>query len=307
MPRPAPSTVEEALAWEAEQRPRAGIAALLSGLLVLAAGLWTSNVFKDFPPVYLLDSLRDAAGQRLTDGRHGLRTAQIRFYDDHAVELLVGTVAQVLGFLLILVVLGYIYRATRARRPEISIAGLIAAVAGPVLFAVGGLVQQIVVMQRASDYVAKGDFTTPAAHDALRGGVLVAAQFLQQMGVLVLAIAFVIVSLNAMRAGLLTRFMGILGIIVGALFVLPLGSGLPIVQCFWLIAAGVLILGKWPSGRPPAWETGRAQPWPTQQELREARGRQRAEIRDEATPDRADDAADKPRPQASSKKKKRRR
>ena len=45
-----------------------------------------------------------------------------------------------------------------------------------------------------------------------------------------------------MRVGLLTRFMGVLGIIVGVLFIVPLGSSLPIVQAFWLVALGVLFL-----------------------------------------------------------------
>ncbi|MEA2217731.1 MAG: hypothetical protein QOJ35_357, partial [Solirubrobacteraceae bacterium] len=42
-------------------------------------------------------------------------------------------------------------------------------------------------------------------------------------------------------------------------------------QAFWLIALGVLFLGRWPAGQPPAWVTGEAQPWPSQQELRERR------------------------------------
>jgi hypothetical protein len=78
-------------------------------------------------------------------------------------------------------------------------------------------------------------------------------------------------SLNAMRVGLLTRFMGVLGIIVGGLFIIPLGASLPIVQAFWLVAIGALFLGYWPPGVPPAWVTGEAQPWPSQQELREQR------------------------------------
>ena len=82
-----------------------------------------------------------------------------------------------------------------------------------------------------------------------------------------------------MRVGLLTRFMGVLGMIVGALFIIPLGSSLPIVQAFWLVALGVLFLGRWPAGMPPAWVTGEAQPWPTQQELREARLEKQAERR----------------------------
>ena len=80
-----------------------------------------------------------------------------------------------------------------------------------------------------------------------------------------------------MRVGLLTRFMGVLGIIVGVLFIVPIGSPLPIVQAFWLVALGALFLGRWPSGMPPAWVTGEAQPWPSQQELREARMEAQAE------------------------------
>ena len=76
-------------------------------------------------------------------------------------------------------------------------------------------------------------------------------------GQLAFAFSFVIVSLNAMQAGLLSRFMGVLGIIVGVLFVIPLGSPLPVVQCFWLLALAPLFLGRWPNGNPPAWAAAR--------------------------------------------------
>jgi hypothetical protein len=69
--------------------------------------------------------------------------------------------------------------------------------------------------------------------------------------------------------------MGILGILVGILLIVPIGSPVPIVQAFWLAAAGVLFLGRWPRGAPPAWQSGRAMPWPSQQQVREARGRAR--------------------------------
>ena len=86
---------------------------------------------------------------------------------------------------------------------------------------------------------------------------------------LAIGFAFVFVCLQAMRVGLLTRFMGYLGMITGVLFVIPLGP-LPVLQSFWLIALAALLLGRWPN-RLPAWETGQAAPWPTQQQLREAR------------------------------------
>ena len=61
-----------------------------------------------------------------------------------------------------------------------------------------------------------------------------------------------------MRVGLLTRFMGVLGIITGVLQILPFGGPLPVVQCFWLLMLGILFLGRWPGGQPPAWRTGNA-------------------------------------------------
>jgi hypothetical protein len=44
-----------------------------------------------------------------------------------------------------------------------------------------------------------------------------------------------------------------------------------IIRSFFLIALGLMFLGKWIGGRPPAWSTGTAQPWPSQQEARERR------------------------------------
>ena len=104
----------------------------------------------------------------------------------------------------------------------------------------------------------------------LRSGLVLATQILHQTAGLLTAFAFVLVSINAMRVGLLTRFMGALGVIVGAVFVIPIGSSF-IIQGFWMVAVGFMLIGRFPGGRPPAWDTGHAEPWPTQQELREAR------------------------------------
>ncbi len=168
-------------------------------------------------------------------------------------------------------VLGYLFRATQARSNALPRLALIGALAGPILVAISGIVLQVAISLKAGSFVSDGDYTTASAHDALQGGAVLAAQILRQVGVLLLAFSFALISLHAMRVGLLTRFMGILGMIVGALFIIPLGSNLPIVQCFWLVAVGFLIADRWPNGRPPAWETGRAEPWPSQQELREQR------------------------------------
>jgi hypothetical protein len=132
-------------------------------------------------------------------------------------------------------------------------------------------------------------------------------------GQLSLGFAFVIISLNAMRVGLLTRFMGVLGIIVGVLFVIPLGT-LQVVQPFWLLTLTALFLGRWPNGVPPAWQTGKAEPWPSQQELREEREKTKAaqlkadgKAEPEAEPEAAAATASQAPTHPSSKKRKRKR
>src|SRR5207302_1170656 len=86
---------------------------------------------------------------------------------------------------------------------------------------------------------------------------------------LVLAIGVVLVAQGARRAGLLSNFLGILGIIVGALLFVPLFGRPPVIAYFWTIALGFLFIDRWPGGRGPAWESGEATPWPTAAEMRE--------------------------------------
>ena len=76
---------------------------------------------------------------------------------------------------------------------------------------------------------------------------------------------------------------------------LPILSPLPIVQTFWLGAMALLLAGRWPNGVPPAWVTGEAPPWPSQQEAREAR-RRGAEPEPEPDPEPADALRRRPRP-----------
>src|SRR5204863_7107233 len=132
---------------------------------------------------------------------------------------------------------------------------------------------------QAHQFVTHGSQTYPQAHHLMSAPILAVFQILDYGGELLLAVSFVLVSMQAMRVGLLTRFMGYLGIIAGVL-VLFVITPVPIVQAYWLVALGVLFAGRWPSGMPPSWQTGRVERWPSSQELREQRagsatGRQR--------------------------------
>jgi hypothetical protein len=73
-------------------------------------------------------------------------------------------------------------------------------------------------------------------------------------------VALVYIPLHAMRAGLLPRFFGTLGMALGAsLILLPFSFPATLI---WFVYLGLLYLGLVPRGRPPAWAAGVAVPWP---------------------------------------------
>jgi hypothetical protein len=74
-----------------------------------------------------------------------------------------------------------------------------------------------------------------------------------------LAVALIYSCLWAMRVGLLTRFWGSLGMALGVAALLLLVQFCLI----FFIYFGLLLIGKVPGGRPPAWAAGEAIPWPT--------------------------------------------
>ena len=264
--------VEETLGWEAERAPLAGGAAIAAGVAGLAGIVISTVGQRDAPNVTFADALRDATGHPPPSG--GLLTETARFFHDRAAALTIGQVLSALSAPLAAIAVIYLYRAARARRPQMGNGGPIALMIGAALASVGLILARVATDVATSDFVSSSDHTTAAAHDAIYPTANQIGSTLGALGFLALGIGFITASLNAMRVGLLTRFMGVLGVISGGFLVLSVLSpafSFPVVEIFWLIALGVLIIGRWPSGAPPAWETGRAEPWPTRQEMMEAR------------------------------------
>ena len=183
--------------------------------------------------------------------------------DQHASELAASTAVRALALALVAATLYYLYRCASHRRdlPPYFLPLLIAA---PVFLAAAAVVTQIQAIDIASEFTESGARSEKRAENLLEDRSPVAAA-IGLAGQLSLAFSYIVISLNAMRAGLLSRFMGILGIIVGVLYVLPLLGGQPVVEVFWLGALGFLFLGLWPRGRGPAWESGKEEPWPSSQ------------------------------------------
>lgn len=261
--------VQPQLEWERRRRPRVAVAAVAAAVLPLAAGIANAVVYNGAPRASLLSSLERAVQPGPIGQLPSLHVPLYSFYQDNFALLLGIALLNAIGLLATGAVLTFLGMAARARRPAMRPYAVYLPLAAGVLFAISGLVLVIATNVAVSDLL-DGPQTVAAVSD-LQGGVVTAGQWLEGFSRLLLGIGFVLVCLNAMRIGLLTRFMGALGIISGALLVLPLGGPLPIVQAFWLLALAISIGERWPGAVPPAWRTGRAEPWPSQQAIREAR------------------------------------
>jgi hypothetical protein len=62
----------------------------------------------------------------------------------------------------------------------------------------------------------------------------------------------------------------VIGMLAALLFLPLFGSSFvtAFIPAFWLVAAGMLLWERWPSGDPPAWAAGEAIPWPAQSRQR---------------------------------------
>ena len=276
----AAADAEDHLAWEARHRTPAAIAAFVAALFTFVGTVWRGLILSDLPRHGVIETLTRAEQPGPVGQLESLRVDTFQFYDDRAAAVLASSIVVAIGYLALGYALTYLASAVRARRPELPRPVVWLPLAGAGLQALSSVLSAFGTTFAISDFL-DGDRTVDAASDIAASGLGLFAQLLGLPGALALALALVFVSLNAMRVGLLTRFMGVLGIITGVLQILPFGGPLPVVQCFWMLMLGVLFLGRWPGGTPPAWAAGEARPWPSSAEVREQRKRAAAEARGE--------------------------
>jgi hypothetical protein len=293
--------VQRTLDWEATNRTKAVIAAIIGGIFVVVPTFYigVSGVNSDAPEVGPLQALTPALSGQFAAERNP-RVGLIEYWADNSGPAILAGVLLAVSMVGIAYVLWYLFHATRARRPELPAFARWLALIGPSFMGVSSIMVPLFRYLGCDGFDVAADAGNRDAVDAALGGsgVLIAA-IIGLVGQLSLALAFVLIALNAMRVGLLTQFMGIIGIIVGALYVFQVGPA-PILQAFWLLALVPLFLHRWPSGTPAAWTRGIAVPWPTAAERRAAMapataGGPKSGGGGGASSDLADDAAD-PRP-----------
>ena len=248
-------SVDAQLQYEARVRPRQAAVAAAAAILLLGS------------------SIIQLAGPHtsVSEVTLGLIFEHRRFLLD-----IVGAVLQAAGWVALAWTLWFLLGCVRARGERIQpFMGILALVGAP-LAAIGIIGYVISYGSVAQQFVSQGAQTYPEAHHLMSAATLSIFQIVDYLGELLLAVSFVLVSLNAMRVGLLTRFLGFLGFIGGVLTLFVI-TPVPIVQFYWLAAVAYLLTGRWPSGVPPSWRTGRAERWPSAQEVRQKQARARAQ------------------------------
>lgn len=257
-PQPAIADPEKQLAWEKRHRVRAAIAALVAAAALAVVNVAQAILQRDAPISSGLETLERAAKGGDVGRLPSLQTAFFEYMDTKTALVLLLGLAGFVGWIGVAWTVGFIGVATRARWPVFRRFIIYVPIVGGVLLGVGALMLQVGRLQVVDSFLSS-DRTVDAVTDA-DSSLITFAGVLVQLGTLAMAVGLILVALNAMRAGLLTRMLGYLGIASGAMMVL---FPLPIVQIFWLGSLGFVLLGRWPGGDTPAWETGRAVPWPT--------------------------------------------
>jgi hypothetical protein len=240
---------QDQLEWEARwARPAAG-AAFVAALLLLAQVILLQTVVEDRARIEPIPDF-------------------LLSVDENPAMLLGARGAQAVASLLLIGVFLYLFRAIQARAGGVPSWFIYMIVAGPALYAVGLVLGAVGQVDVASDFAGgepiRGNPGDERADRLLEDNANAVVFALNFAGSVATAFLFVMLPLRARRVGLLSPFIGILGVVTGALLVLQIVPLVPvIIEAFWLGALGLLYLGNWPGGRGPAWETGEAEPWPT--------------------------------------------
>ncbi len=240
---------DQQLQYEARVRNRQAIVALLAGVLLVGAAALQLG----------------GAHTKVDELTLDLLTANKRFPLD-----LIASVINAIASGLIAWTLVYLYQSARARSDKVRPLIRVLALLGGALAAITGVAYAIIVAIKVHQFATTGAQTYDEANRLTSGAGLLALQLVGQAAALMVAVSFVLVALAAMQQGLLTRFMGYLGIFAGALVLFQIVQ-IPVVQGYWLAALAYLFSGRWPTGIPPAWTTGRAEPWPSSAEMRARR------------------------------------
>ena len=148
--------------------------------------------------------------------------------------------------------------------------------AGGSVIALLSVANEIVLSIRRHQFVNAHNYSIHAVNVITHNTVYDVMAILTPLGGLALVAGMIMTMLGSVRVGLLPRWMGMVGGVSAVLLLLPTPT-FDLIPAFWLVALGILLMGRWPKGDPPAWAAGEARPWPSQAQMRPNSGRTRSQ------------------------------
>jgi hypothetical protein len=279
---PVASTVDiqQRVAFESERRARLGVPAVAGGVLYLLGSIILSASLKTLPTVGVVQALEPVLHGEANPAVSP-RAAEVTYIDHHAFGLIAGSVLTAVAVVALTIVLLFVVDCTRFRRPETWVATRPLVLAGGIGVALLNVIHEAILAIEAHKFAGGHDFTNKAVEKALltsgSGGVVLG--LLGLVAALALAVGTIAAMVASMRAGLLPRWLSVLGSVAGLLFLPFFGNNtLQLIPTFWLVATGILLMGRIPNGDPPAWAAGEARPWPSQAEMRTKREEEKGAV-----------------------------
>src|SRR5580692_7310026 len=262
---PSAGDISMQVAAETERRNRLAVPAFAGGFLYLLSAIIISSTINGAPSVGLLEGLTPALSG-VASPAVSPRTPWVKFISHHAFALVAGGVLSAIALTMLTLILLLLSGATsfrrpqswRAARPLILFGGI-----GLILTSVG---HEVVTAIETHRFAVGHDHSNHAVEQALltstTNGVV---GYIELLAGLAFVAGMIGTAINAMRVGLVPRWMGFLGVFTALLIFLPdISAELQVIPSFWMVMMGILLLGRWPkpTGDPPAWAAGVAIPWP---------------------------------------------
>src|SRR5580704_2180657 len=262
---PSASEITKQVEHETERRGRLAVPAFAGGVLYLLSAIIIAGTLKGAPTVGLLQGLAPALKGE-AEPAVSPRAAEVKFISHHASSLVIGSLLAAVAIGALTLILLLLLGATRFRRPATWQAAYPLVLYGGIAVAIVTLAHQIVSALSTHSFAVGHDFTGHAVDEALtKSPANQVAAYLGLLSGLALAAGMIGVMINAMRVGLLTRWLGIVGMLTAVLIVIPIGGAeAQVIPAFWMVIIGILYVGRWPNNNePPAWMAGEARPWPS--------------------------------------------
>jgi hypothetical protein len=267
----SPKEISERIARESERRARLSVPAFAGGVLYLLSAIIIAETLKGAPTVGLLQGIAPALSG-VANPTVSPRAVEVKFISHHALPLIAGSVLAGVAIGALTLVLLLLVDATRFRRAESWQLTRPLVLCGGIAVALVSIGHQVLGAILAHRFAVGHDFSGHAVELALKKGTAnELSEYLDLLAGLTLMVGMIATMVGAMRVGLITRWVGVLGIFTGILIFFPIGGAtLEVVPAFWMVAMGLLYAERWPGGDPPAWTSGEARPWPTRADQRAA-------------------------------------